>query len=1055
MATPTPSPLFDKLIKLWRHLPLRSDVDGIISELLGRFSLEKLYCDAANKEVYQRLVITLLSQLTAILFFQRLSLPAENIHPGPYLGLLASWEVVLRSVEFVLLILNDGRELLWECRQLRDKHLARFLLLALRLLVLHPRGLVTQRAKEGRDRLARVHKALERVFDSYPGDKSVELILCKELTNKLHTNPNSLGLPQRLRNELPNLTTDLYPLPGCLCPPHIRSLVPDHQSSDIWLAQYLTLRDITLFIAGASIDATLNSDNPSHDVWSACADSRDAVLHTVDAINVPDHIAKPELTASLVELYRIILPNTPNLNHTGYVEEDSSGLELDALENLAVWCSDRQIVHRVSDGEMVHGVSQILRDIADDNTGGHSGNTCDGIYVVNCSQCHFIRGSQLKVSNVPLHASTRPLYIDLPLQSKCLQCGDRITIAREVQVARRAWELLGDLEIDAGAINVARHLSTAFQTKPEPLSVDTGFGLGPADPFDNRDKKLHPYSNSSQYQLYSGRPPLPSPSSTGHAASVTSFLPSPSSPPRFFDSMGPFGQARSRQGSSSHFSSTGLDHPADPSSAQIESSLDLSKPQTTSLRRASEASTEKTKPRWKLPFSSSKKPAPPPPIISGDSSSLSSSATENHRVDEISLASLVNADRGHSRGKAGKAVNVHLSQSSTMVFWTQFSLEAWNGATNPPTLLCRIPMASTCILAVVSDVYLAFVVGTRDQKLTLKIVNLAQPTVPAIEYRMPSKPWCKSIAIDRNHNYVALGFENAIVRFFKMTNHEQPREDRLHQHPDCRSCPSVDTLSFSNDGLALLASTRSLRTGIIQSYLWRFPFLTFQELSACRYPVPLHESEDNGVSAAVYRSDTNGEGGLVCITTWTQSGTPVLVDSRGGHRSPIRSEASGRHGKLGNRIQCAAFSPSGQELAIVNDKGHVFHISNLNSQPIDVRRVASSKELTGKSTSYSMTFATAAEEDFIMLAWTDVAKSAATIKKIPVANRVSSQLPLNWENSMLTPILLKRKESIPRTPAVEFFTPNQNYYMSGAKLIMPVELAAEHGRTELEASTLR
>jgi hypothetical protein len=42
----------------------------------------------------------------------------------------------------------------------------------------------------------------------------------------------------------------------------------------------------------------------------------------------------------------------------------------------------------------------------------------------------------------------------------------------------------------------------------------------------------------------------------------------------------------------------------------------------------------------------------------------------------------------------------------------------------------------------------------------------------------------------------------------------------------------------------LLASTRSPRTGMIQIYSWRFPFLDFQELSPCRYHVPLHESED-------------------------------------------------------------------------------------------------------------------------------------------------------------------------------------------------------------------
>lgn len=259
---------------------------------------------------------------------------------------------------------------------------------------------------------------------------------------------------------------------------------------------------------------------------------------------------------------------------------------------------------------------------------------------------------------------------------------------------------------------------------------------------------------------------------------------------------------------------------------------------------------------------------------------------------------------------------------------------------------------------------------------------------------MPSAQWCRSIAIDRNENYVVVGFENSVVRFFKTANAEHPREARLHgiQHQDCRACPPVDTLSFSNDGLALLASTRSNKNGIIQLYLWRFPFLAFHELASCRYPVPLHESEDNGVSAALFRSGVEGEDNLICITTWTQSGTPVLAQPRGGYRSAITTDTSGRQGKLGNRIQCAAFSPSGRELAMVNDKGHVYQISNLNSSPMDIRRIATSKELTAKTGSLSMRFMTLADEESIVLAWTDSSKAAGWVRKVPVSPRVCATI---------------------------------------------------------------
>lgn len=255
---------------------------------------------------------------------------------------------------------------------------------------------------------------------------------------------------------------------------------------------------------------------------------------------------------------------------------------------------------------------------------------------------------------------------------------------------------------------------------------------------------------------------------------------------------------------------------------------------------------------------------------------------------------------------------------------------------------------------------------------------------------MPSSPWCKSIAIDRNENYVVVGFEESVVRFFKTTNMDHPREDRLHNqlHQDCKRCPSVDTLSFSRDGLALIASTRSPKSGIIQLYLWRFPFLNFHELTSCRYPVPLHESEDNGISAAVVQSGSENANSIICITTWTQSGTPVLVHPRGGHRSTIQSELSGKQGKIGNRVQSAAFSPTGRELALVNDKGHLYQISHLNSSPLDIRRLAASKELTAKSNSFSMSFMTLGDEETIVLAWADSSKLTGWVKKIPVASRV-------------------------------------------------------------------
>jgi hypothetical protein len=314
---------------------------------------------------------------------------------------------------------------------------------------------------------------------------------------------------------------------------------------------------------------------------------------------------------------------------------------------------------------------------------------------------------------------------------------------------------------------------------------------------------------------------------------------------------------------------------------------------------------------------------------------------------------------------------------------------------------------------------------------------------------MPSSPWCRSIAVCPREHFVVVGFENSTVRFFNTAFSEQPREDRLHSryHKECKECPSVDTLSFSNDGLVLLASTRSPRTGMIQIYSWRFPFLTFQELSSCRYHVPLHESEDNGVSSAISMSRPGNDENLICITTWTQSGVPILVQPDGeGHRSCIKNDnVSGRQGKLGNRIQCAAFSPSGRELSMVNDKGHLYHISRLNSNPMDIKRIATSKELTAKSNLFAMAFMTLLDEEAIVLVWADSAKSTGFVKKIPMGSSVSAAL-VSFAALNLTiadvEVLLKSDVGISTTNGVAYVSPLNELPGDGKERSIPLaELA--------------
>jgi len=1004
MATPMPSSLFPRLANTWGLLALRSDMDDIVLELLGRFSLEKIYAAAADRDAYQHLVITLLAQLKAIFDLQRLTIPSENTHVGWYLGFLVSWEVALRSVELVVQIVAEGRESLWEHRQLRDRYLAEFLLSALRVLALHPKAPANQRARDRRERFARIHGSLEQVFDSYPGPKSFLLEVCKEVTGQLHADPDALALPPRLRSELPTLASELYPLPPCLQAESVSEIAPANGFGN-WLAQFLALRDVSHYVVAASVQYAANRETRDVRLQASSARSRNAVLTALDNLRPPPYLSRVDMVAAFSTSFRIVLPDTLDLSRRDVSGARVDECELDALDSLCMRLKERQVIHRVSDRELMHNISQVMRNIMlQDDPAGRFAPTRPGLYAVNCPGCHLTGASQLKHTGIqlPPDPASSP-EVRLPPKTRCGTCGEAITLAREVPTARQTWELVEPLRPDADTINVERHLPTQFQLgppKPEsgglfPSGYNSMLGIG-------SERSREPDAAASSLAV---KPGLPSPMFGDVNGPSYPGLVSPQSPSPYQSSI-PLRSEPSR-----------LDVSVDHKKALEETEHTLANPDASFLTdpppfshdspvlrrqtRADEApsihtprtvplvpSVEK-KSKWRFGFTGSKKA---PVGASGDSSSLSSTALEAQKLEEIPLSALLSTQKAHPRGKPSRNINVYLSHNSTLaLFWTQLLVQVWDVGTSPPTMTRAILPESTCILAAVAKTHLAYVIGTRDQRLTLRIVNLVQPTTSVVEYRIPSSLWCKSIAIDRQENYVVVGFENSTVRFFNARSMEQPREDRLHAlyHASCRSCPSVDTLAFSNDGLVLLATTRSPKTGLIQTYSWRFPFHTFQELTACRYPVPLHESEDNGVSSASFRQGVDGEESLVCITTWTQSGTPVLIQPQDGYRSEIRTDVSGRHSKLGNRIQCAAFSPSGRELVMVNDKGHVFQVSNLNSSPMDVRRIASSKELTARSDSFSMAFMNLSDEEHVVIAWADSTRATGWIRKIPAASKNS------------------------------------------------------------------
>ncbi|KAH8743504.1 hypothetical protein F5882DRAFT_313454 [Hyaloscypha sp. PMI_1271] len=1008
MAAPASQSLFMRLTNAFRSLSLRSDIDNIILELLGQFSLEKIYAES-DKDTYQNLVITLLAELNAIFSVQRLTLPSENLQLGWYLGFLASWEVTLRAVEFVLLVVVEGRESLWEARLLREKYLAELLLNALRFLTLHPKIPASQRAKDRRDRFARIHRSLERVFDSYPGPESFLLLVCREITDSLRTEPNGLALPPRLRIELPNLASELYPLPDCLSSQYVATIVPQEGFPGDWLVHFLALRDVSLFVVWASVQYTVNQETRDVRLQSSSARTRNAILHALENLRMPAHLSKMDLVATFNDTFRIILPDTLNLGRRGSGESDEC--EIDAIDLLCTKLNDRQVVNRVSDREMMHSISEVTRNIALlDDPSGQFRAARPKIWALNCQKGHIVGESQLRAEGIEANGAE---VVPFPQhKGKCIHCGGLVTIAREVSLARRTWDLLKPLESNADTINVERHLPTQFLLNPPKAETGMPFHPGYGNILGGESSRIHDTEPSSPPP---GRSMFPGPLSSDRANLMPQSLVSLNSsgyrhnldtPRTEFAPSEEFTSSDGRGYTDTSKTSDPPRRPSNISTAEIPITPESSSTRGQNASRLQSISTESFEPEaltksrtvqllahpergksksWRSKFGSRKEPPKP----SGDSSSLSSTTLEPQSLEEISLKALASSSKVSVRGKSSKSINVYISQNSTYaLFWTQAAINVWDIGSSSPYLGRAISTDSICVLAAVTKVHLAYIIGTRDQKLTLRIVNLIRISVPVIEYRMPSSPWCSSITICPKENQVVVGFDNSVVRFFETTKSEEPREDRLHSrfHKDCKHCPAVDTLSFSNDGLVLLASTRT--RGTIQVYSWRFPFVDFQELTPCRYHVPLHESEDNGTTSAIFRSGTANEDNLVCLTTWTQSGTPILVQPYDGHRSEIRTETSSHQGKLGSRIQCAAFSPTGRELAMVNDKGHLYMISNLNSNPLEVRRIATSKELTTKSDWFAMEFVSLPGEEAIVLAWADSSKAIGYVKKLPVKYNV-------------------------------------------------------------------
>lgn len=176
-------------------------------------------------------------------------------------------------------------------------------------------------------------------------------------------------------------------------------MIPQDGFSNEWLSQFLALRDISQFIVGASIQYKVNLETKDVQLQASSAKSRNAVLQSLDGLRMPSYLSRSDLISTFSEMFRVILPGTPSLVRRSSSDSLHDESEMDAIDALCVRLTDRQVIHRVSDNEMMRGMSEIAKRVTlldDPSASAQYRAPQPKLWVLNCGSCHLVGDSQLR-----------------------------------------------------------------------------------------------------------------------------------------------------------------------------------------------------------------------------------------------------------------------------------------------------------------------------------------------------------------------------------------------------------------------------------------------------------------------------------------------------------------------------------------------------------------------------------------------------------------------------------------------------------------------------------
>lgn len=348
-------------------------------------------------------------------------------------------------------------------------------------------------------------------------------------------------------------------------------------------------------------------------------------------------------------------------------------------------------------------------------------------------------------------------------------CGEPITMMREVSLARQIWDTLKPLEPNPDTINVERHLRTQFQLVPP--KFDTSMAHNPSFGSSHIGGDQQP-SEQGLYSPYPTTSTILTPLPREQHRSISQTLISPVSPvsplsPLFsqgtnihqrFDAyrMDAFladnATANSSDGTTHSHSDgqktsetqtvptsigetpispivsltpTASFSPKLPRITQSPSSVTFDNLSLLKSRTLPSISPpEKPKSGWRSKLTRSRKETG---VASTEPHSHSPTSLEAQHLEEISLTSLISVPKSLAKSKTARTirdVNVHLSQNSThALFWSQTFIHILDVGTSPATVIHALATDSTCVLAAMTKVHLAYIIKSEDQRLTVSLIS--------------------------------------------------------------------------------------------------------------------------------------------------------------------------------------------------------------------------------------------------------------------------------------------------------------------------------------------